>query len=200
MKKTAKQEIIRQISNNGGVIRTADALRLGIQSRALYALRDQGDLVQIERGLFRLRDLPPLSHPDWVIVAAKIPRAVICLVSALAFHNLTTEIAHEVYIALPKSMQKPRVAYPPIRYFWFSQASYEMGIEYHHIDNINIPIYSKAKTVADCFKFRNKIGLDISIAALKQYMDGTSDLSELLVFATSNRVVRVMQPYIEALL
>lgn len=199
MQEETIEKLITLFEEHGGLLRTAKALQLGIQPRTLYALRDQGEIVQVERGLFRLRDLPPLTNPDLVIVGSKLPKGVVCLISALAFHELTTEIPHEVYVALPKGMQKPRLPQPPIRYFWFSKASHEAGIEQHNIDGVIVQIYSQAKTVADCFKFRNKIGTDVAVTALRQYLGADGNLTQLLEFARVNRVTKLIQPYVEAL-
>lgn len=199
MQKQAKKTALVLFEKHNGILGTAEALQMGIQPRTLYNLRDRGEIIQVERGLFRLRDFPPLTNPDLVIVGSKIPKGVVCLVSALAFHELTTEIPHEVYVALPKGKQKPRIAYPPIRYFWLAMDAYAAGVEQHDIDGITVQIYSRAKTVADCFKFRNKIGLDVAIAALKQYVAENGNLAHLQQFAYINRVTTLMQPYIEAL-
>ncbi len=105
---------------HGGVLRTSEAIRQGIHPRTLYAMRDSGKIQSLSRGLYRLADLPPLSNPDLVIVARKFPHAVICLVSALAFHELTTQVPHAIDVALPSRAEHPVLDYPPIRTFWFS--------------------------------------------------------------------------------
>lgn len=105
---------------HGGLLRTSEALRLGIHPRTLYAMRDEGVLEQLSRGLYRLAELPPLGAPDLVAVARKVPTAVICLISALAFHELTVQIPHTVYIALARGTEPPRLDYPPVRIFWFT--------------------------------------------------------------------------------
>jgi predicted transcriptional regulator of viral defense system len=126
---------------------------------------------------------------------------VICLISALAFHELTTQVPHQVYVALPRGSEEPRVDHPPIRVFKFSGQAFSEGIEVREFDGITVRVYSPAKTVADCFKFRNQIGLDVAIEALKLYQR-TSDFSvnELMKFARICRVDKIMRPYIEAIL
>lgn len=183
-----------------GMLRTSQALQLGIAPRTLYAMRDAGTLIEVSRGLYRLADLPPLSQPDLVAVALKIPRGVICLISALAYHNLTTQIPHAVYVALPRDAEKPRLDYPPIRLFWFSGQALTAGVETHTLDGVSVNIYSPEKTVADCFKFRNKIGLQVALEALKNCREqDRCSLQRLLHFSRICRVEKVMRPYLEVL-
>src|SRR5208337_2565987 len=185
---------------HGGVLRTKDALRLGIHPETLYRMRDSGSLASLGRGLYRLSDLPPLGSPDLVTVGMKVPSGVICLVSALAFHGLTTQIPHEVYVALPRGKEPPRLAHPPLRVFWFTRRAFEFGIEAHRLDGTQVRIYGPEKTVADCFKYRNKIGLDTAREALKLYLEGgKKNLDAMLEAADVCRVSKVMRPYLEAL-
>jgi predicted transcriptional regulator of viral defense system len=185
---------------HGGMLRASEAIALGIHPRTLYRLRDENRLVTVSRGLYRLADLPELSDPDLVSVATRIPQSVICLISALAFHEITTEIPHEVSIALPRTVKKPRLDYPPLRVFWFSGESLTEGIEEHKIDGVTVRIYGPEKTVADCFKFRNRIGLDVAIEALKLCRERRgSTPRKLLHYARICRVERIMRPYLEAL-
>lgn len=184
----------------GGILRAAQVRALGIHSRTLYALRDAGELEQIARGLYRLRDLPLLGHPDLVAIALKVPRGVICLLSALSIHGLTTQLPHEIYVALKRGSEAPRLRRPPLRVFSFSGPSFAEGIEVRNVDGVGLRVYSPAKTVADCFKFRNKIGLDVAIEALRDYLRrraGTID--DLWGHARTCRVANVMRPYLEAL-
>lgn len=177
------------------------AIRMGVHPDTLYRMRNEGDLVQIERGLYRLASLPPLSNPDLVSVALKAPKAVVCLISALAFHELTTQIPHEVQIALPSGYKQPRIIHPPLRVFHFSGDSFHKGVQSHELDGIPVRIYSPEKAIADCFKFRNKIGLDVVMEALKIYLRGKGAKTDaLLRYARVCRVENVMRPYLEAAL
>ena len=197
----AIHQAIDLFRQQGGILRTREALVLGIHPRTLYALRDSGLLERIERGLYRLAELPPLANPDLVTVALKVPRGVICLISALAFHELTTQIPHFVNVALRQGDERPRLEHPPLRIFWFSGAAWREGIETHEIDGIQVRIYCPAKCVADAFKVRNRIGRDVAIEALKAYRRRPSfNANELLHYARICRVERVMRPYLEALL
>ncbi|MBC8492374.1 MAG: type IV toxin-antitoxin system AbiEi family antitoxin domain-containing protein [Chloroflexi bacterium] len=186
---------------HGGTLRTAEALRLGIHPRTLYALRDSGALQQLSRGLYRLADLPPLSNPDLVLVARKVPQAVICLISALAFHELTIQVPHAVDVALRSGSARPTLDYPPLRTFWFSGPAWSEGVEIHQIDDTPVRIYGPEKSVADSFKYRRKIGPDVALEALKLYRQHREfDVGKLLHFARICRVEKVMRPYLEALL
>lgn len=189
------------IRENNGFIRTSDAIRAGIHSRTIYQLRDSGNLQQVSRGVYRLSDEEPISNIDLVTVMTRIPRAIICLVSALDFHGITTQIPHAVSIALEKGAETPRLEYPPITVHRFSGDFLLQGIEEHIIDNIVVRVYSVEKTLADCFRFRNKIGMDIAIEALKLYKSRKKfNIEELLKYAEICRVKTVMKPYIEVML
>ena len=179
----------------------AQAIESGIHRNTLYRMVDQGTVERVSRGLYRLADAEPLDHPDLVTVAAKVPNGVICLISALAFHNLTTQIPHEVYLAISRNSEPPRIDYPPVRIFRFSGSSYSKGIEHPLIDGIKVPIYCREKTIADCFKFRNQIGLDTAIEAVKFYKTQPNrNVNKLLEYASICRVTKIMRPYLEAIL
>lgn len=188
-------------ARNNGMLRTREALRLGIHPRTLYEMRDLGEIEQISRGLYRLATAPPLTNPDWVTVATRIPQAVICLISALAHHGLTTQIPHTIDIALPMHARVPRVGLP-IRSFWFSEPAFSTGVETAQFDGVAVRIYSAEKTIADCFKYRNKIGQDVAIEALKEYRRNSkrADLQKIVRYAKLWRVENVMRPYLESLL
>jgi len=186
---------------HGGVLRMADALRAGVHRRTLYAMRDAGQVESLARGLYRLADAAPLANPDLVTVAAKIPRGVVCLVSALAFHDLTTQIPHEVWVAVPRNNEPPRLDYPPIRVVRLSRGAHEAGIETHRLDEVPVKVYSREKTLADCFKHRGEVGLDATLEAVRRYKaQGRVDADAILRHAAVCRVGRVMRPYLEALL
>jgi predicted transcriptional regulator of viral defense system len=195
------QKAKKVFQRHGGVLRTSEALRLGIHPRTLYAMRDEGVLECLSRGLYRLSDLPPLGSPDLVAVALKVPAGVVCLISALAYHQLTTQIPHEVYLALPRGTEPPRLDYPPIRTFWFTGKAFAEGIATHKVDGVPVRIYGVEKTLADCFKYRNKIGLDTAVEALKGYVSSRRvDVDKIMGFARICRVEKVMRPYLEAML
>ena len=187
--------------NHGGILRTAQALKAGIHPKTLYAMRDSGVLERISRGVFRLSDSPPLSNPDLVTVAARVPSGVICLISALSFHEITTQIPHDVHVALPRGAEEPRLDYPPIRTYRFTGEAFTSGVDAYDLDGVSISIYSPEKTLADCFKFRNKVGLDTVVEAIRFYRERRSiKVDDLMRYAKICRVNRVMRPYLEAIL
>ena len=194
----APEAIFRQ---HGGVLRTSEALRAGIHPSTLYAMRDAGVVEKLSHGLYRLSDLPPLGNPDLVSVGMRAPEGVICLISALAFHEITTQVPHEVYIAIERDSGPPQIDYPPVRVFWFTGQPFTEGIETPMVDGVPVRVYSPEKTVADCFKYRNRIGLDTAMEALKLYRERRRvKVDELLKFARVCRVEKVMRPYLEAVL
>jgi predicted transcriptional regulator of viral defense system len=183
-----------------GVLRTSKALALGIHPRTLYRLRNSGRLVQVSRGVYRLASLPEPDQPDLVVVASRVPQAVICLISALSFHGITTQVPHEVHIALPRGTTTPRLEHPPIRVYRLTGKAYKEGIETHVISGVRVRIYGPEKTVADCFRFRNKVGLDVALEALRLSRERKQATPRsLLHYARMCHVEKVMRPYLEAL-
>jgi predicted transcriptional regulator of viral defense system len=162
-------------------------------------MRDTGEVQELSRGVFRLADRPIAGDLDLITVAKRVCKGVLCLISALSYHELTTQIPHEVQLALPRTARHPRIDYPPLRIFRFSAAAYSAGIEVHQIDGVPVRVYSPEKTIADCFKFRNKIGLDVAIEGLRSYRKrGRPKLQSILDFARICRVESVIRPYLEA--
>lgn len=186
---------------HGGILRTAQAVRAGIHPTTLYSMRDSGTLEKVSRGMYRLAGGPPLGNPDLVIVASRVPKGVICLISALSFHELTTQIPHEVHLALPPGAEEPRIGHPPLRTYRFRGRAFTEGVETHEIDGIGMRIYGPEKTIADCFKFRARIGLDTALEAIRYYRERNAVNADLLMrHASICRVARVIRPYLEALL
>ena len=184
---------------HGGQLRMSEAVRHGITPYTLYALRDRGIVELVSRGVYRLADLPPLSDPDLVTVSLRYPNAVICLVSALAHHGITTQIPHEVSVAVARTSRLPSLDYPPVRAHRFSKESYSVGIETHRIDGATVRVYDREKTLADCFKFRNRIGMDVVLEALKLHRERNGfDLAAILGYARACRVEKVIWTYLEA--
>jgi predicted transcriptional regulator of viral defense system len=196
---TPMKQAHRIFKERQGTLRTFEALRAGIHPRTLYALRDRGEIEQIARGLFRLAELPPPGEPDLLTVAKKVPQAVFCLLTALAFHRLTTQVPHAVEVALPRTARIPRLNHPPIRVFRFSQESLNAGIETHNLEGVSIRVYCREKTLADIFKYRNKVGLDVALEALRAYRSQPRrDFQAILKYARICRVEKVIRPYLEA--
>ena len=188
---------------NGGVLRTSEAIALGINPKTLYSMRENGDIKAIDRGIYLLIDDEiDIEYIDLVTTYKRLPKGVICLISALAFHNLTTQIPHYVYIAYQQGWREPKIKYPPTKIFRYSEASFECGIEYYVINGLDIPIYSAIKTVVDCFKFRNRIGLDIAIETLRDYWQKNKNTSmdKILKYAKIWRVTNIITPYIDSII
>ena len=185
----------------GGILRTSQALKAGIHPGTLYAMRDSGKIEVISRGVFRLSNIPPLGNPDLVTVATRVPQGVICLISALAFHELTTQIPHEIHVALRRGAEEPRIDYPPVKTHRFTGEAFTAGMDIHDLDGIGVRIYSPEKTLADCFKFRNKVGLDTVIEAIRFYRERKKiKVDDLMRYASVCRVNKTMRPYLEAIL
>jgi predicted transcriptional regulator of viral defense system len=192
----------RQIfESHGGQLRMHEALASGISRTQLYSLRDRGDIELVSRGVYRLADLPALGNPDLVTVSLRYPKAVVCLVSALSFHEITTQIPYEVSVAVPRNTTLPKLDYPPLDAHWFAGAAYDSGIEMHVVDGAKVQVYSAEKTLADCFRFHSKLGTEVVVEALRLYKERKKvNVQELLRQARVRRVLKVMMPYMEAIL
>jgi predicted transcriptional regulator of viral defense system len=197
----AREMAVKAFREHGGLLKTANALEMGIHPRTLYSMRDKGDIEQLGRGLYRLTDLPPLGNPDLVPVMAKVPQGVVCLISALAYHEITTQIPREVHIAIARNSEPPRIDYPPLRCYRFTGEAFTEGIQIHKLDGVQVNIFSPEKTLTDCFKFRNKIGMDTVLEALRLYRERKQvQVGEIMRFAKICRVAKVMAPYLESML
>ena len=196
-----KQSAEEIIYAHGGQLHMNEALRWGISRYQLYRLRDQGILEPLTRGIYRLAELPAVSDPDLVTVSLRFPQAVLCLISALAFHHLTTQIPHAISIAVSYHARLPKLTSPPVQAFRFSDASFTAGIEKLDIDGVPLNVYDPEKTLADCFKFRNRLGMDVVQEALRLYKSRMQFKPDaLLGYARICRVERIMIPYLEAML
>lgn len=193
-------EAIRIFKVHGGIMRTSEAIKAGIHVRTIYHMRDNGNIIKLGRGVYQLAEFETPSNPDLIVVAKKITDARICLISALAVHKMTDEIPHKVHLALPHSAWEPKMEYPPIKVYRFSDVTLNAGIQIHTMDGVEIKVYEPAKTIADCFKFRNQIGLDTAIEALKRGISmEKATYKEILDYARLCKVERIIQPYLEAL-
>ena len=193
----AKQVFEKQ----GGILKTSEAIRYGIHPRTLYYMRDHDYLDTLSRGTYHLKDLEPVSNIDIITIASRVKSGVVCLISALSYHEITTEIPHEIYMAISRKTSYPKLKHPPARFFRFSETAFKAGIEIHVISGVNVKIYSPEKTIADCFKYRNKLGLDVALEALKLWRKNKNiRIDKLMEYAKICRVYNVMKPYVEAML
>lgn len=183
-----------------GVLRPQELDRHGIPRVYLKRMVDAGELRRIGRGLYALPDADLTEQHSLVQASKRVPRGVVCLLSALRFHELTTQNPFEVWMAIDQKAWRPNASHPPLRIVHLSGKAFSSGIEEHKIEGVSVRVYSAAKTVADCFKFRNKIGTDVALDALRDYRRKyRSGMDELWRCAKLCRVTRVMQPYLEAL-
>jgi predicted transcriptional regulator of viral defense system len=192
---------LQALRRHAGAVRTKDALALGIHPATLYKLRDSGKLTELARGLYRLADAKESRNPDLAVVAARAPGAAVCLISALAFHNITTQIPAVVHLAVPRGKyHRLKLAPLPVRVYRFDPKTFDAGLETHELEGALIRVYSAARSVVDSFKFRNKIGLDVALEALRlaRARKRVSN-RQLLHYAGLLHVERLMRPYLEAL-
>jgi len=186
------------------VATVADLAKLGLSRPRLYrvlaTLLDEGRIVRVRRGVYQVTEAKDASD-TWGQVMQRYPQGVLCLLSALAFHELTTQSPPVVWLALPKSAWRKPEAYPPLRIVHFSAEAFTAGVETHHRPGGAVRVYSVAKTVADSFKFRNHIGLDVAIEALREgWQQRRFTLEELDTMARVCRVQAVIKPYVEGML
>ena len=182
-----------------GMLRPSDLDDIGAPRVVLTRMTANGQLEKAGRGIYRLPDSPGSEHESLATIATKVPQAVFCLLSALQFHELTTQLPRQVWIAMPRGSHTPKIDYPPIKMVQFAGEAYSEGIEVFDRDQVELRVYCIAKTIADCFKHRNKIGLDVALEALKDARSQKRvSADDLWRFAKICRVANVMRPYLEA--
>lgn len=194
------KRIIR-LASKRGIIRPQELKALGLPTRYLRQLEQDGRLLRLDRGLYACPETPFNEHISLLEVAKRIPKGVICLVSALRFHELTLEFSPDAWVAMPAKHYHPKLEHLQVRYFDLSGLAYSEGIETHKINGVDLKVYSEAKTVADCFKFRRVVGLDVAIQALKQGLEERRfSPPELMTYARINRVEKLIRTYLDVLL
>jgi predicted transcriptional regulator of viral defense system len=182
------------------VLQPRDFERLRMHPQEISRLVNKGELIRLGRGRYVLPQAEHSENLGLALVAAAVPRSVVCLLSALRFHGIGTQAPHEVWIAVEQGTTRPRLDYPPVRVTLTSGSTFTSGVERHRIDGVPVRIYSPAKTVADCFKFRNKIGLDVAIEALREALRvKRCTREELWAAGKVCRVTTVIRPYLEAI-
>ena len=193
------QKIMQYIGEHG-MVRPRDIEAIGLPREYLVRLHRQGKLNRSGRGIYTVPDANVTERHSYAEVAKRVPEAVVCLLSALAFHEITTQSPPSVWIALRKGARKPVLTSPSLRIVRLSGPSLTEGIDNHQVEGVPVRVYSAAKTVADCFKFRNKIGLDVAIEALKDCLrQKKATINEVYRYAKICRVSNVIRPYMEAL-
>ena len=199
MTTTLAQKALRLIEKHG-VLLAKDFMQAGVPTVILSRMVKRGDIIRVDRGMYTVPNPKNVSeNHDLVQAAKRIPHGVVCLISALRFHELTTQIPHEVWIAIDGKARKPKIDYPPLSIVRFSGRALTYGVERYELEGVDVPVTSPAKTVADCFKYRNKIGVDIAIEALRDALENRAatpqDIHEA---AKACRVVSVILPYLQA--
>ena len=195
---THSQRVL-DLASQKGLLRASDLDAIDAPRVVLTRLIAAGLLDRVGRGLYRLPGHPISEHEGLMVVATKAPQAVFCLLTALQFHGLTTQLPRQVWIAMPRGSHSPRIDYPPIRMVQMAGSAHLAGIEEHLCNGVKVRIYNPAKTVVDCFKHRNKIGLDVALEALKDaWRTRKASADDLWRYAQDCRVAKVMRPYMEA--
>ena len=196
---TSTERQIHSLLRRAGAARSRDLVAAGITRSQLSRMVAAGQVVRVARGLYALPEYQSGEHGALVTVAKRAPGVVFCLLTALRIHDLTTQAPFEVWIAIGNKDHPPRLDYPPLRTVRFSAAALVAGVETRRIDGVQVRVTCVAKTVADCFKFRNKIGLDVALEALREARRAKqASADELWRYAKINRVTNVMRPYLEA--
>lgn len=196
----SKADKLRNLATKRQIITPADAAQLGVPRTYLSRLARQGHLEKIARGLYTSPAFSPSEHASLVEASYQVPKGIICLLSALRFHNLTTQSPREVWIAIGHKAWAPKISSPPVRFVRMSGPALQFGASEHHVSGRVMRVFTPAKTVADCFKFRYKIGLDVAIEALKESRRlKKASIDELWAAAKVCRVAKVIRPYLESL-
>lgn len=195
-----KTECLLEFVRERGLVRAREVEGEGYPTALLYRLRDRGDLEQVGPGLFRHPEAELTERHSYVEAAKLVPSGVICLLSGLAFHHIGTQNPWRVWIALEKGKQRPRSPGLPLKIVWFSGEAMHEGVEEHEVEGVGVQVFEPAKTVADLFKFRNKVGVDVAIEALREGLERQLfSRDRILKFAKICRVEQVMRPYLRAL-
>lgn len=191
---------LQAFRDQGGTLRTRDLIALGVHTDALYALREGGQIIELGRGLYRLTEMDEADHPDLAVVAARAPNAAVCLISALSYHDITTQIPSSVHLAVPRGSYHGIKLSVPTTVYRFDPKTFEEGLETHRAGGMPLKIYSAARTVVDCFKFRNKLGLDVALEAMRLARQRKRvKNNDLLRYARMLRVEKPMSSYLQAI-
>ncbi|MFZ1624501.1 MAG: type IV toxin-antitoxin system AbiEi family antitoxin domain-containing protein [Gammaproteobacteria bacterium] len=196
---TNEQAVLR-LARKHRLLRARDVAQAGLPTVTLTRLVSAGKLERVGRGVYSLPNQAISENRSLAEVAIRVPRGVICLVSALRVHDIGTQAPHEVWLAIPHHMPSPRISQPALRVIRMSGPSLTKGVDRLKVDGVEVPVFNAAKTIADCFKFRNKIGLDVALEALREGWNKRKvTMDELWRYATVNRVANVMRPYLESI-
>ena len=196
---TTKMDLLSELARAKGIFRLRDLDAHGIPHKYVYRLAERGELVRLARGVYQHASHEVTAHHTLAVAARRVPHGVICLLSALRFHELTTQNPHEVWMAIGQEDATPTTAHLALRVVRMSGEARTAGSERHTLEKVPVQVYSPAKTVADCFKFRSTVGLDVAIEALRDYVGQGRPMDEVWRFADICRVRTVIRPYMEAI-
>ncbi len=200
MSSTTYARRVLDLTRRRGLLRASDLAEIDVPRVVLTRLTRAGELERVGRGLYRVPGKQGSEHETLAAVSARVPKAVFCLLTALQFHELTTQLPREVWIAMPHGSHLPRIDYPPLKMVQSTEPAYRAGVETVVRDGVSLRVYSVAKTVADCFKHRHKIGLDVALEALRDALARRkASVDEIWRYAKVCRVANVMRPYLESI-
>ena len=198
-RRTGRDRLLR-LARRRGALGTRDVVGRGIHREVLSRVVREGALERVSRGQYRVPSHPVTEHHGLTLAAAAVPGGVICLLSALGFHGIGTELPFEVWIAIDRRARRPALRHPPLRIARFTGRAFRSGIETRRVEGQAVRVYGIAKTIADCFKYRNKIGVGVALEALRDaWRAHRFTMDEMSRYARVCRVERVMRPYLEAL-
>ena len=193
------EKIYKIFSTRNGFARTKDILAAGIHGRDIRRMRDEGKITRVKRGLYRLAEIPLISNQGFIDLARAVPKGVICLLSALSYHELTTFNPSTISMAICRGSREPKIEYPPVEFYHFSKKQFEPGINETKIEGHEIRIYCPEKTICDCFRYRNKLGLDMAKEGLSEYLKGKDrNLEKLLEYAAICRIKPLLETWLYA--
>lgn len=196
----SKSEQLLRYVRSRGLVRSRDLTRLRIPRTTLQRLLGAGQLIRRSRGVYMLPEHEPTEHTDLAAVAKRSPKAIVCLLSALRFHDMTTQNPFEAWIMIDRTAWRPHIDHPPLRVIRASGAALSEGVETHEIEGVEVRVTAPAKTVADCFKYRSKVGADVAVEALRDcWRQRKATMDEIHRYAKIDRVANVMRPYMESL-
>lgn len=200
MKEESKRQQVIDLVRGQSVIRPRDLKEHCLPRDYLYVLAQEGVIERIGRGLYQWPNKDLGRHHSLVEISKLAPKAVVALLSALNYHNMTTQNPHQIWLAIDRKAWRPEISYPPVRFVTMSAESLHSGVETHSIEGVSIKVFNPAKTVVDCFKYRGKVGLDVALEALREGWSARKfTIDELQGYAKICRVQKVMQPYLESL-
>lgn len=195
------KKIIKIFKMHNGYARSKDILAEGIHPRDIKSILDEGIVIKVKNGLYRLSDTPVISNQSFIDLACAVPEGVICLLSALSYYEMTTFNPSIISMAIHRKSWRPKIEYPPVEFYYFSKKQFEAGIDKINIRGYKINIYCREKTICDCFRYRNKLGIDIAKEGLSEYLRRKDrNLERLLKYAEICRVKKLMEIWINAMI